>query len=267
MGLEAAMEQPISVCIIARNEAENLKRCLGSVRGWVSEIIVVVNDCTDSTVEVARSFGARVFEEPWHGHRDQKNVALAKASAPWILCLDADEEVSPELRRAICAHVERDDPGYDGAFFARKVWLMGRWITHGDWYPDYKLRLVRRGRGRFGGKLEHDRMEIEGRACRLPGELLHYTCPSLNQHLQKIPYYSDFFLERQLAEGARWCLPEVLFRSVWRFFRAYVLRRGFLDGFPGFYVASYTAFATFFRYTRLYEHLQGNPLPPGEGSR
>ena len=115
---------PLSLVLIARNEAANLPRCLDSVAGWTSEIIVVVNDCTDDTVAIASRYGAIVHEHPWQGHRDQKNVALSFATQSWVLCLDADEEVSPELAISIRAFIECDDPQYAGAYFARKVWFL-----------------------------------------------------------------------------------------------------------------------------------------------
>ncbi len=252
---------PLSLCLIARNEERNLERCLQSAQAWVSEIVVVINDCTDGTAAVARRFGARVYEEPWRGHRDQKNSALEKATQPWVLCLDADEEVSPDLGRAIRRFVQMDDARFAGARFPRKVWVMGRWITHGDWYPDWSLRLLRRGKGRWGGSREHDKLEVQGPCAKLKGDLHHYTFASMNQHLSKVSYFGDIFLARQLDGGKRWCAPLVVLRSAWRFFRAYVLRAGFLDGYPGFYIAAFTAFSTFFRHSRLYEHQHGAARP------
>lgn len=246
---------PLSVCLIAHNEAARIRRCLDSVRPLAAEIIVVVNDCTDGTEAIARDeFGAQIFEETWHGHRDQKNIALAKATQPWTLCLDCDEELSPALAAELRAFIEADDPGFNGASFPRKVWFLGRWITHGDWYPDRSLRLIRTGKGRWAGSREHDRMEIEGRAKKLAADLHHYTNPTLNDQIAKINYFADIYLRRQLDAGQEWKLSHALLRPPWRFFRAYVLRRGFLDGFPGLYAAVLTAFATFVRHSRLYEY-------------
>jgi glycosyltransferase involved in cell wall biosynthesis len=257
---------PLSLVLIARNEAANLPRCLDSVAPWAREIVVVVNDCTDDTVAIARRYGARVFENPWQGHRDQKNVALGHATQPWVLCIDADEEVSPALAGSIRDFIIRDDQQLAGAYFARKVWFLGRWIRHGDWYPDYSLRLLRRGRGRWGGSREHDKMELDGPTEKLAGDLHHYTCPSLRDHLQKIGYFGDIFLRRQLDRGSRWSALNAIFRAKWRFFRGYFIRLGFLDGFPGLYIACYMSFATFYRYVLLFEHEQSQlaPAPPSE---
>jgi glycosyltransferase involved in cell wall biosynthesis len=246
--------------MIARNEAQNLPRSLGSVTGWVQEIVVVANDCQDQTVEIARSFGARVEEHPWSCRRDQKNVALERAQGPWILAIDADEEVSPKLKEEIFAFFQRGDHlKWEGAFFPRKTWFLNRWILHGDWYPDYSLRLFRKDCAIWGGSSEHDRVELTGRAKRLTGELLHYSFPTVTSNLPKVVVFAEAFAREKLAEGKRWSLAETLFRSFWRFLRAYLLRLGFLDGYPGFYIAVMTAVATFVRYSKLYELQRSTP--------
>ncbi len=245
---------PISVSMIARNEAHNLPRSLGSVAGWVAEIVVVVNDCTDSTVEIAESFGARVITHPWEGYRDQKIFALKQVSQQWVLALDADEEVSADMARAIQAFLTGHDGQFSGARFRRKVWFLGRWITHGDWYPDWSLRLFLRGKGEWSGSPEHDKIELSGRCASLKVDLHHYSFPTINSHVLKIPIFAEYFLQRQLRAGKKWSLARTLSRSAWRFFRAYILRRGFLDGFPGFYIAAATGFSTLARYSQLFEY-------------
>lgn len=140
---------PLSVVIVARNEAATLPRCLASVQGWVADIVVALNDTTDESEAVGKAFGARVEHLDWHGYRDTKNAALALAAHNWVLSLDADEEVSAPLRDAITAFAGDFDQ-YSAARFPRKVWFIDRWITHGDWYPDYSLRLFRRDRARAG---------------------------------------------------------------------------------------------------------------------
>lgn len=245
---------PITLALIAHNEERNLRRCLASAAPWCAEIVVVVNDCTDKTVDIAQEYGAKVHQETWHGHRDQKNIALSKAEQPWVLCVDADEEVSPPLAASIRIFIEANGNGCNGARFPRKVWFLGRWITHGDWYPDYSLRLIRRGSGRWEGSREHDKMAIDGKVSTLDGDLYHFSNPTLNSQIEKINYFSDIYLQRQLDSGKRWSLTHALFRPPWRFLRAYILRRGFLDGFPGFYIAVLTAFATLVRHSRLYEY-------------
>lgn len=245
----------ISVCIIGHNEADNIRRCLQSVVGLAEEIILVVNDCTDGTDRIAaEEFGAKVFNESWQGFGKQKNLALDRAGCNWVLCLDCDEVVSETLATQIRAFVEGDRGEYNGAHFPRKVWFLGRWITHGDWYPDHSLRLIRRGKGRWSTDIVHERMLLEGKSCLLSADLLHYSNPTLNSQIAKINSFSDMYLQIQLEKGRKWSLLNALLRPPWRFVRSYVFKGGFLDGFPGFYIAVLTAFATFVRHSRLYEY-------------
>jgi len=246
---------PISVVIVARNEAQTLPRCLASVQGWVTEILVVLNHTTDDSATVAARLGATVLQTEWRGFRDTKNWALAQAAQPWALCLDADEEVSPALQAAITAFFARGDrDAFAGARFPRKVWFIDRWITHGDWYPDLSLRLIHRDKARWGGdEFVHEKMECTGPVITLRGDLHHYSFPTLASHVAKINPFADLFVRQQQARGTGFSLGAALFRPGWRFFRAYVLKRGFLDGYPGLYIAWATAFSTFVRYSRLYE--------------
>ena len=246
---------PLTVVIVAKNEAHNLPRCLASVQGWTADIVVALNDTTDASEAVARAAGAQVHHVPWRGYRDTKNAALDFAWHDWVLSLDADEEVSPALRAAITAFFERPDRDhFAGARFPRKVWFIDRWITHGDWYPDYSLRLFRRDRARWGGdEFVHEKIDCDGPIAKLRGDLHHYSFPTLASHVAKINPFADLFVRQQQARGGRFMLRDVTVRPCWRFFRAYVLRRGFLDGFPGFYIAWATAFGAFVRYSRLYE--------------
>lgn len=246
---------PISVVVVAKNEARNLARCLASTRGWVTEMLVVLNDTTDDSESVAKAAGARVEHRPWHGYRDTKNEALTLASNDWVLSLDADEEVSAELRDALTAFFNRPDLAtFAGARFPRKVWFIDRWITHGDWYPDLSLRLLRRDRGRWGGDaFVHEKVECDGPVATLRGDLHHYSFPTLASHVGKMVPFADLFVKQQQARGRRFATWAAVTRPAWRFFRAYVLKRGFLDGYPGYYIALATAFGAFVRHSRLYE--------------
>jgi glycosyltransferase involved in cell wall biosynthesis len=246
---------PISVAIIAKNEAHNLPRCLASVRGWVAEIVVVLNDTTDASETIARAAGAQVHHLPWRGYRDSKNAAMDLTAQPWVLSLDADEEVSPALRADFARFFARSDcDRFSGARFPRKVWFIDRWITHGDWYPDYSLRLLRRGFARWGGdSFVHEKVECDGVVVQLRGDLHHYSFPTLASHVAKINPFADLFLRQHQSRGTKFSALAAIVRPAWRFFRAYILKLGFLDGYPGFYIAHATAFAAFVRYSRLYE--------------
>ena len=253
---------PLSVVIVARNEAANLPRCLASVQGWVNEIIVSLNDTTDDSAAIAGQHGAVVHQLAWQGYRDTKNAALALATQSWALCLDADEEVSPALRDSLHNFFADGSPErFAGARFPRKVWFIDRWITHGDWYPDLSLRLINRAKSRWGGDaFVHEKMECDGPVTTLHGDLHHFSFPTLASHVAKINPFADLFVRQQQERGRSFSLGEAVFRPAWRFFRAYILKLGFLDGFPGFYIAWATAFGAFVRYSRLYE--AENQRPP-----
>jgi glycosyltransferase involved in cell wall biosynthesis len=253
---------PISVCIISGAEAHRIGRCLESVAQWTSEIVVVINpEVEDGTDKIAASFGAKIYRHPFEGFREQKNLVLSYATLPWILSPDADEEVSTELRESIFRFFNGDQERFAGAGFARKVWFLGRWITHGDWYPDRVLRLFRRDQGTWAGSSEHCAVKVNGGTTILPGDLLHYTNPNISNYVDKINFFADVFLRRQLEQNARWSAPSVIFRVAWRFVRAYFIRLGFLDGFPGFFIAASTAYSTLVRHSRLYEHLHSGQPP------
>jgi glycosyltransferase involved in cell wall biosynthesis len=248
------MPFPLSLSIISCNEEANIRRCLESAAGLAPEIIVVDSGSADQTCAIAESYGARVIHQTWLGHRDQKNVALSHCTQPWVLALDCDEELSSELRLSLEKFfADGSVEHYQGAECNRKVWFMGRWIMHGDWYPDRKLRLFLREKAKWSGSPEHDYIELQGQTLRLAGDLHHYSFPSINRYIEKINVFADVFLERQKAAGQRWSLLTNVLRPWWRFFRAYVLRRGFMDGFPGLWIAVATAFSAFVRYSRKYE--------------
>ncbi len=255
---------PISVCVIAGAEAGRLSRALESVAGWTSEIVVVLNEeVTDGTDRIATGCGAQVFREPWKGHVAQKNSAAAKARQPWLLSLDADEAVSPALRAEISA-LFADPPRLERctAFsMPRRNRYCGRWIRHGDWYPDRKTRLWRRGAAAWVGVDPHDRLQTQGTVGRLQADLLHYSMETLNHQVAKTVRYADDFVHRCAAEQRPASLLDLAVRPPWRFLRSYVFKLGFLDGWQGFAIAWMTAFYTFLRYAKVLEARQPGPPP------
>lgn len=257
---------PLSVVIVAKNEAHNLPRCLASVQGWASDIVVALNDTTDASESIAGSFNARVQHLPWRGYRDTKNAALDLANHPWVLSLDADEEVSAGLRAEILQFfAEGRDVKDAAARFPRKVWFIDRWIQHGDWYPDYCTRLFHRERARWGGDaFVHEKIEVKGTVATFRSDLHHYSFPNLSSHVAKITPFADLFVQQHRVRGSRFSYAAAVFRPAWRFFRGYILRRGFLDGYPGLYIAVATAFGAFVRYSRLYEAAYAMPSPASE---
>jgi glycosyltransferase involved in cell wall biosynthesis len=252
----APKQLPVSICMIAGNEAARITRALESVAGWAGEIIVVLNDdVRDGTDRIAESFGAKVFREPWKGHIAQKNSAAEKASQDWILGLDADEAVSAELAEEIqklFAASDRVQP-FCAFSFPRCTCYCGRWIRHGDWYPDRKVRLWKRGRARWGGIDPHDAVIPDGPVGGLKNDLLHYSMQNLNHHVRKTMEYSDIFARQKLAAGQNAGTLTLWFRPWWRFVRGYFLRQGFLDGWQGYAIARVTALETFLRYAKIRE--------------
>jgi glycosyltransferase involved in cell wall biosynthesis len=264
MEISPPCKLPISVCLVSGAEEQRMGRCLESVQAWTRELVVVLNEeVRDATESIVVAHGGRVFRHPWQGFREQKNLVLSYATEPWVLALDADEVVSPVLRQQIEGFVGENGNGhFAGATFPRLSWFLGRWIRHGDWYPDRVLRLFRRGAGRWVGSPEHTKVEVSGSIRALTGDLLHFSNPTVNGYVQKIPYYADLYLQRQLAEQVKWSASKVVFRAAWRFVRGYFIKRGFLDGYPGLFLAASTAYAALVRHTKLYEHEHSRPPPP-----
>ena len=246
---------PISVCMISGAEAHRIGRALASVSEWVSEIIVVLNEeVQDGTDKIALKYGARVYREPWRGFIGQKNSASEKASQPWLLGLDADEEVSEPLAREIEATISRESGDTAAAYeFPRCTFYCGRWIRHGDWYPDRVLRLWKRGSASWQGIDPHAHLAVTGRVDRLRSDLLHFSNESIDHQIAKIGPYSTDFVRYQLGKGRSAGLVQLTVRPLWRFFRGYIFRLGFLDGWQGYYIASLTAFSTLTRYAKVRE--------------
>ncbi|MGA3163702.1 MAG: glycosyltransferase family 2 protein [Verrucomicrobiota bacterium] len=247
---------PISVCLIAGNEAARIRRALDSVSGWTSEIIVATDDkTTDGTGKIAESYGAKVFRQPWKGHAAHRNFASEKATQLWLLGLDADEVISPALHdeiQKLFSGPEKLRP-FAAYSFPRCTFYCGRWIRHGDWYPDRKVRLWRRGQALWAGGSLHEKLIIQGAIGKLRGDLLHYSMENLDHHTRKSITVSNLFLNRELERQRRANLFELWFRPWWRFARGYVLRLGFLDGWQGYVIARMVAFETFLRYAKVCE--------------
>lgn len=245
---------PISVCIIAGNEAHRLRPALASVQDWVTEIIVAIDDrVTDGTDRLAGTYGAKVISQPWRGCADHRNFASAHATQPWLLAIDADEVVSDALREEILTVFKAQAGPPPAAYsFPRLSFFGGRWIRHGDWYPDRKVRLWRKETGQWEGD-PHEKLVLQGRVQRLRGDLLHYSNESIDHTLKKIGPVSSLFVRRCQAEnrGAGW--TDLAIRPAWKFFRAYVLRQGFRDGWPGYFIAWLDAFSTVTRYSKVIE--------------
>ena len=245
---------PISVAIIARNEEKNLKRLLPNIRDFAEEIVLVYNDCEDETVKVAQEYDVCCYEEAWRGYKEQKNLALLKCSKEWILCLDADEVLSDQLKDSIQKFFSRENlESYNGASCNRCSFFMGRWIRHGDWYPDKKIRMIRRTNGRWVGGDLHEFLECRELIAKLDGDLLHYSYESILDFPRKTILYSQTFSKTYNVSHRYYNSFFIISRSLWRFIRSYILRFGFLDGFAGYVVALSAAFECMIKHGLIIE--------------
>lgn len=251
MSRAARDRAPLTVCMLACDEERALERALASV-AFADEVVVVVDaKSRDGSEAVARRFGARVEVRAYAGDVLQKSFALSLARHDWALVLDPDEVVTPELAREIEAALAR--PGVAGYELNRATHHLGRWIRHGDFFPDWKLRLVRRAHARYVGRDPHGRVEVDGRVERLAGELWHYSYRDLADQIARIQFFSDEAAAALVREGARFRLRDLVLRPPARFLRSYFLKRGFLDGVPGFVIAVASGFYVFLKYAKLWE--------------
>lgn len=242
----------ISACITAMNEEDKIEACLSSLT-WCDEIIVVDSYSTDRTVEICRRYTPHVVQHPWSGYIAQKNYIRSLASNPWILFIDADEMVSPQLRDAIEQEFERGPGEIVGYSFPRLVYHLGRWIRHGEWYPDMKLRLFRKDRGHSGGQEPHDRVVVDGPVKSLKAPLYHFTYDDLTDHISTLNRFSTISAHEKYATGRRFHWLDILFRPYWRFFKAYFLKLGFLDGRAGYIIACLSATGVLAKYAKVLE--------------
>lgn len=247
---------PISACIITFNEESRIRDCLESVK-WVDEIVVVDSFSTDKTVDICKEYTARVYQRAWPGNIDQKNHAIGLATNDWILCLDADERLSPgligEIQEAVRGH-----GNVAGYIFPRRSFYLDRWMYHGDWYPDRQLRLFKRGCGQWQGTNPHGRVVVAGKTRRLKHDMYHFNCKNFSHQLRTIDNYSNVFADVMIERGKGFSLFQLLFRPVYKFIKVYILKRGFLDGLPGFILAASNAFYIFVKYVKLWERTRNN---------
>ncbi len=241
----------VSGVVICGNEERNIADCLESLR-WCDEIVVVDSLSTDKTVEIARRFTDKVIQRPWPGYVAQKQFALEQCTGDWILSLDADERCTPELRDAIKRELPSAN-GVAGFEMKRHVHYLGRWINHGGWYPDWKLRLVRRGQAKWSGVDPHDRLQTDGPVKRIPADIVHYTYRDFAHQIRIINHFSDVITDEWVKQGRKFSLLDAVFHPVGKFLECYVWKLGILDGWAGFVIAVASAFYTFARQVKMRE--------------
>lgn len=238
----------LSVILITRNEAANIRECLRSV-AFADEIIVVDSGSSDATVTIAEEMGAKVYRHDWPGFGPQKNRALDHATGEWVFSIDADERVTPELR----AELERamHEAKSDGYYCPRLSQFCGTFIHHSGWYPDYVLRLFRRGKGRFSDSLVHESVRLDGSSAKLKTPLLHYSYLNRADVERKVEHYSDAAARQMFAAGKRTSLLRAALSAGWAFVRTWVLRLGILDGRAGWGIAVMNTRTTWLKYRKL----------------
>ncbi|MBL8490385.1 MAG: glycosyltransferase family 2 protein [Rhodocyclaceae bacterium] len=250
--------QPLSAVLIACDAAGQIAACLSSL-SFCDEIVVVDSGSTDGTAELAESLGARVISTHWRGFGPQKQFAVEQASHDWVLCLDADERVSPRLRDALEAALL--DPSAVGYRFARCNRFMGRYLRHGEGYPDWSLRLFDRRQARWSEDAVHEKVLTDGPVGTLSGDLLHDSAESLAGYLEKQNRYTSLAAEAAIARGERVGVGRMLISPLLRFIKFYILRRGFMDGLPGLVHIAIGCQNSFLKYAKIIGSGSSGRLP------
>lgn len=245
--------EKLSVVVITKNEAKNIERCLRSVV-WADEIVVLDSGSTDATEALCRQFSCRFETTEWLGFGPVKQKVVALASHTWVLSIDADEEVTPELKASIQAVLKTEASRKDAYLVKRKSWYVNRWIDHSGWDKDAPLRLFDKTKGTFNDKLLHESVVTHGTKGKLDGLLLHYTYPDLSLHLDKIKSYGAAGAARKIAKGKKGTVVGACLHGMIKFVKMYVFQAGFLDGTTGLALAINSAFGVYYRHLLLWEH-------------
>jgi glycosyltransferase involved in cell wall biosynthesis len=252
----------LSVTIITRNEAAQVGDCLESVR-WADELVVVDTGSVDRTVEICAKYTPYVYRRAWEGYAQAKNAAIDLASGDWILSLDADERVSAGLQAEIATLQRLPMARHaDGYAVPRRNYLWGHWLQHGGLYPDYQIRLFKRGKGRFKAQRVHESVAVEGRVERLRHPIEHYSYQGLSDIIQRLDRYTELAALDRWEQGQSFRLGALITRPMGRFLRNYVLKQGVRDGIPGLIMAVSYAYGVFVREARLWEMARGRRAGP-----
>ena len=242
---------PLTLAVITLNEEANIERCLRSV-DFVDDIVVVDSGSTDRTVEIAEQCGARVFVEKWRGYRAQKARATELAKNHWVLSLDADEALSEELSQEIQKLFLKEKPPCSAYRIPRISYHLGRWIRHGGWYPDYQLRLFDKSRSRWAEGHVHERIETE-KLGTLTNDMKHWVFKDLSDNVDTNNEYSSLGAKDLEERGKRFSLFKLIFKPWGKFLETYIVKRGFLDGLPGFIIAVGASYSMFLKFAKLWE--------------
>ncbi|TNF49370.1 MAG: glycosyltransferase family 2 protein [Bacteroidetes bacterium] len=254
------MAQKLSAVIITFNEERNIARCIDSLEGVTDEIVVVDSFSKDSTKEICESKGVIFIENPFEGHIQQKNFAIDKASYDWVLSLDADEALSPELRKSILE--VKEQASFQGYRMNRLTNYCGHWVKHCGWYPDTKVRLISKHHARWTGVNPHDRLDmLNGEETGfLKGDILHYSYYTKEDHFKQIEYFGNIAARELFERGGKSNWVKVWTKVIAQFIKSFFLKTGFLDGWTGVLISVRSAYATYRKYVKLMELQRQNEV-------
>lgn len=246
------MKIPVSVAIITKNEEKNIGEALESVKEF-EEIVVVDAFSEDKTVDICRKYTDKIFQIEWQGFAEQKQSAIDRTTLPWVLILDADERVTESLKSEIREKIKTNE--VDGYYIPRKNYFLGKWIKHSGWWPDYTIRLFRKGKGKMENRSVHEKLLIDGKKDYMKEALLHFTYQSIEDFIKKMQLYSSLSaIEISKKNISKYrLLLKMFFAPTFTFFKMFILRKGFLDGIRGFILAVLYGFYAFLKYAKAWE--------------
>lgn len=243
---------PLTVIVITHNEELNISDCLESVK-WANEIVVVDSNSSDNTIGLAKIYTTKVFTKEWKGYSEAKNFAIEQATNKWILSLDADERVTPELSEEINLILRNPGNKYNAYEVGRRAYFLGKWIRHCGWYPGYVVRLFMRQEGKYNGSRVHEKLEVKGNIGRLKNDLIHFTDRDLNHYFSKYNNYTSLAAQGLFEKSRKFRNTDIVLRPVFTFLKMFFLRLGFLDGIHGFVLCFLSASYVFTKYAKLWE--------------
>ncbi|MDR1942578.1 MAG: glycosyltransferase family 2 protein [Endomicrobium sp.] len=243
----------ISAYVLTKNEEKHIRECIESVK-WANEIVIVDDFSTDSTVEISQSMGCKVVQNKFEYFGKQRNFALTQCSNDWVICLDADERITPELKEEIEQEL-RSTPRADAFIAPRKSKFINRWILHSGWYPDYRHPvLFNKNKMKYKDQLVHEDIEYNGKKVYFKGDILHYPYDSIKQFVKKSDFYTDLRSKEMFERGEKFKVLNLFVNPSVMFFKMYIIKKGFLDGLTGLILALlYSSFYTLMKYTKLWE--------------
>lgn len=243
----------ISASIIVFNEEQNIKELCETI-SFCDEIVIVDSASTDKTVEIASRYTDKIYQREFKGYKDKHEFADSKTTGDWILWIDADERITPELRESIENLKKQNESELpDGFRIARKTWYLGKWIRFSGWYPDYQMRLYRKSASFWDGVSPHETARVKGKVEKLDGEFLHYTKQDLSEHHRVVDRYTTLAAEYKVKHGEKVGAPGIFFNAIAAFVRTYILKQGFRDGVQGLIIAMFTAYSVFLKYAKVWE--------------